>query len=498
MSKVKSAFACQACGYHTTKWLGRCPDCGEWSTFVEEVAVAPRRAQGATATQSQLPLPLTAVTRHEEERILTGVGELDRVLGGGLVRGSLVLIGGDPGIGKSTLLLQAAAGVCQTCSTAAGTVLYVSGEESASQLRMRGDRLGIQSQNVYICTDTSIDLIREHVTRLQPRVVIIDSIQTVAAAEVASTPGSVSQVRESTAQLITLAKSQDVPILIIGHVTKEGTIAGPRILEHMVDTVLYFEGERHHTYRMLRAVKNRFGPTNEVGVFEMQQSGLTEVSNPSEMFLAERPLQSSGSTVVASVEGTRPLLVELQALASPTGFGTPRRVANGVDYQRVALLLAVLEKHLGVPLQAHDVYVNVVGGLYINEPAIDLGVIVAVASSVKNIPIDPHLITFGEVGLTGEVRAVGHAEARLREAAKLGFRRCLLPQANCQPALQIAGMALCGVRTVREALQIILQQDMATSVTPQYVGFPMEAFPNERFHGHRIKRRDEHGTADFE
>jgi DNA repair protein RadA/Sms len=402
----------------------------------------------------QLPLPLAQVTREEDERLSTGIGELDRVLGGGVVKGSLVLVGGDPGIGKSTLLLQAAAGLSHPGRDVRKIVLYISGEESASQLRMRGDRLGVQSQDVYILTETSMELIREQVTRLQPRVLVVDSIQTVFTADLASAPGSVSQVRESTAQLITLAKSFNLPILIIGHVTKEGAIAGPRVLEHMVDTVLYFEGERHNVYRILRAVKNRFGPTNEIGVFEMQQAGLTEVESPSELFLAERPLQASGSAVVASLEGTRPLLVELQALGSPSGFGTPRRVANGIDYQRLVLLLAVLEKRLGLPLQQHDVYVNVVGGLHIDEPAIDLGVVVAVASSLRDVAIDPELIVFGEVGLTGEVRAVGHVETRLREAAKLGFRRCLLPQANCQTP--IANIALCGVRTVAEALQVIL------------------------------------------
>jgi len=329
---------------------------------------------------------------------------------------------------------------------------------------MRGDRLGVNSQQVYILTETSMELIRDQVTRLQPRVLVIDSIQTVFTADLASAPGSVSQVRESTAHLIALAKTLDVPILIIGHVTKEGTIAGPRVLEHMVDTVLYFEGERHHAYRILRAVKNRFGPTNEIGMFEMRQTGFVEVENPSELLLAERPQQASGSVVVASMEGTRPLLVELQALGSPSGLGMPRRVANGVDHQRVALLLAVLEKRLGLPLQSHDVYVNVVGGLYIEEPAIDLGVVVAVVSSLRDVVLDPHLVVLGEVGLTGEVRAVGQVEARLREAAKLGFHRCLLPQANAQAMSHTVDMELCGVRTVAEALQVILQHDSAAAI----------------------------------
>lgn len=465
MSKVKNIFACQACGHHTTKWLGRCPDCGGWNTFAEELQALPRQTQRhRTTTATQLPLLLTQVTRSHEERLLTGLGELDRVLGGGVVRGSLILIGGDPGIGKSTLLLQAVAGLSRSQTTEQHPVLYISGEESASQLRMRGDRLGVNSQYVYILTETSMEVIREQVMRLQPRVLVIDSIQTIFSAEIASAPGSVSQVRESTAHLMHMAKSCDVPIFIIGHVTKEGAIAGPRVLEHMVDTVLYFEGERHHTYRILRAVKNRFGPTNEIGMFEMRQNGFVEVDNPSEFLLTERPQQASGSVVVVSMEGTRPLLVELQALGSPSGLNMPRRVANGVDHQRVALLLAVLEKRFGLPLQSHDVYVNVVGGLQLDEPAIDLGVVVAVVSSLRDIVVDPHLVICGEVGLTGEVRAVGQIEARLREAAKLGFRRCLLPQANCQPLLEVSGIELAGVQTVAEALHIILQHDAGTAL----------------------------------
>src|SRR3989475_4299293 len=364
MSKAKSVFACQTCGHHTTKWLGRCPECGSWNTFAEELLAPPRPARQQGVASAQLPLPLTEITRSGEERLLTGIGELDRVLGGGLVRGSLVLIGGDPGIGKSTLLLQAAAGLSRGHLAEQHPVLYVSGEESASQLRMRGDRLGVQSQHVYILTETSMELIREQVTRLQPRVLVVDSIQTVFTADLSSAPGSVSQVRESTAHLMALAKTLDVPILIIGHVTKEGTIAGPRVLEHIVDTVLYFEGERHHTYRVLRAVKNRFGPTNEIGMFEMRQTGFVEVENPSELFLAESQQQASGSEVVISLDGQCRLTSGLQALGSPSGLGMPRRVANGVDHQRVALLLAVLEKPFGVPLSSPDVDGNLRGGLY--------------------------------------------------------------------------------------------------------------------------------------
>ncbi len=470
MAKAKRVFTCQSCGHQTAKWLGKCPDCEAWNSYVEEAVVTPRKGRTTAPTSpATLPLPLTEVRRDEDERLQTDIGELDRVLGGGLVQGSLVLIGGDPGIGKSTLILQAVAGLSRTFerSTAQDqVVLYVSGEESATQLRMRGDRLGIQSDQVYLLTETSMEMIQEQVSRLKPRVLVIDSIQTIFMADVTSAPGSVSQVRECTAQLMSLAKSLNLPILIIGHVTKEGTIAGPRVLEHMVDTVLYFEGERHNIYRVLRAVKNRFGPTNEIGVFEMRQAGLAEVESPSELFLAERPLHASGSTVVASIEGTRPLLVELQALGSPSGFGTPRRVANGIDHQRMALLLAVLEKRMGLPLQTHDVYVNIVGGLRVDEPAIDLGVVAAVASSLRDVPIDPELVIFGEVGLTGEVRAVGHVETRLREAAKLGFRRCLLPQASCTPMVTDTladNFELCGVRTVAEALRLIAQRDSAAA-----------------------------------
>lgn len=460
MGKAKTVFACQSCGHYTAKWLGRCPDCGAWNTFVEEPQVTSRRSRQQASPSTPVPLSLAAVAQATESRLRTGIGELDRVLGGGVVKGTLVLIGGDPGIGKSTLLLQAAAGLSRRPANRPGgnVVLYVSGEESASQVRLRSDRLGIDSQQVYMLTETSMDLIREQVMRLQPRALVIDSIQTVFTTELAAAPGSVSQVRESTAQLIALAKPLNLPTFIIGHVTKEGAIAGPRVLEHMVDTVLYFEGERHHVYRVLRAVKNRFGPTNEIGVFEMRQTGLAQVESPSELFLAERPLQTSGSVVVASMEGTRPLLIELQALSSPGGFGAPRRVANGVDHQRLALLLAVLEKRLGLPMQEHDVYVNIVGGLQVDEPAIDLGVIVAVVSSLREVVLDPQWVVFGEVGLTGEVRAVTQIDARLREASKLGFRRCLLPQANCQPTSVPADMVLCGVRTVAEALALV-QQD---------------------------------------
>lgn len=493
MSKVKSIFACQACGHQATKWLGRCPECGAWNTLVEELQNVSRHPRTQASEHTHLPLPLTDVSRQSEERLQTGIGELDRVLGGGVVNGSLVLIGGDPGIGKSTLLMQAVAGLSRRLHNDPNgySVLYVSGEESASQVRLRSDRLGINGRHVYILTETSLELIREQVMRLRPRALVIDSIQTMFTADLASAPGSVSQVRESTAQLMALAKPLNLPTFLIGHVTKEGAIAGPRVLEHMVDTVLYFEGERHHVYRVLRAVKNRFGPTHEIGVFEMRQSGLAEVENPSELFLAERPLQTSGSVVVASMEGTRPLLIELQALGTPSGFGAPRRVANGVDHQRLALLLAVLEKRLGLPVQNHDVYVNVVGGLRVDEPAIDLGIIVAVVSSLREVALDPHLLVFGEVGLTGEVRAVTQVEARLREAVKLGFRRCLLPQANCQPVSPPAGMELYGVQTVAEVLHMIQQYGTAAAQQPSTVHYQESNGSDVTLHEHTAASVDE-------
>jgi DNA repair protein RadA/Sms len=470
MSKPKNVFACQSCGHQTAKWHGRCPECEAWNSFVEEHQTPSHRTRRQGPQPVSTSQPLAAISRHGEERMLTGIGEFDRVLGGGVVGGSLVLIGGDPGIGKSTLLLQAVAGLGQRLAEAptGNVVLYVSGEESATQVRMRSDRLGIRQPHLYVLTETSMELIREHVTQLQPRVLVVDSIQTVGTADIASAPGSVSQVRESAAQLMQLAKAHNLPVFLIGHVTKEGAIAGPRVLEHMVDTVLYFEGERHHAYRVLRAVKNRFGPTNEIGVFEMRQSGLREVESPSELFLAERPRHTSGSAVVASLEGTRPLLVEVQALGSPSGFGTPRRVANGIDYQRLVLLLAVLEKRLRLPVQEHDVYVNLVGGLRVDEPALDLGIVMAVVSSLREVPLDPHLMVCGEVGLTGEVRAVTQVESRLREAAKLGFRHCVLPETNRQAIEAPAGIELYGVRTVAEALLQVQQgaEPPAATSTP--------------------------------
>lgn len=484
MNKKRRAYTCQACGWQAAKWLGHCPDCSGWDTFVETLRVPAQTTHQTQPGTSQSPLPLTEIVRDDTGRLLTDIGEFDRVLGGGIVRGSLVLIGGDPGIGKSTLILQAAYGLSRNHKGNGPAALYVSGEESASQLRLHAERLGLQDQSIHILTETSVTHICAQAEALRPDILIIDSIQTVFTEDSTSAPGSVSQVRESTAHLMGLAKTRDLPVLIIGHVTKEGTLAGPRVMEHMVDTVLYFEGERHHVYRILRAVKNRFGPTHEIGVFEMQSTGLIEVENPSKFFLAERPSQASGSVVVASLEGTRPLLVELQALGSPNVFGNPRRVANGVDYQRLMLLLAVMEKRLGLPLQTHDVYVNVVGGLSLNEPAIDLGIVSAVASSLQDVAIDADLVILGEIGLTGEIRAVGHMEARLREAAKLGFRRCLLPQANCQAASMVAGIESIGIRTVSEALQVILPP-MPSISNPKEHDLPMIASASFRRKGGR-------------
>ncbi len=402
--------------------------------------------------EASRPIPLDAIEIGQEPRLSTGIQEFDRVLGGGVVPGSVVLIGGDPGIGKSTLLLNG----LPRLARGDDRVLYASGEESLVQIRMRAERLGIKAPNLFVLAETSCDQIVRTVQELQPTAVVVDSIQTMYTEQVTSAPGSLSQVQEVAAQLMWLAKRSGVPVFIIGHVTKEGAIAGPRLLEHIVDTVLYFEGDKGHRYRILRAVKNRFGSTNEIGVFEMKESGLEEVANPSAVFLAERPQQSTGSVVVSSVEGSRPILVELQALVSSTGYAMPKRMANGVELNRVALLLAVLEKRLGLHLSGQDVYVNVVGGMHIDEPAIDLGIAAAVTSSLRDCPVDSGTVIFGEVGLGGEVRAVSQVEMRLREAAKLGFRRCLLPEGNLAKLETTASIELVGVREVGEALDAVL------------------------------------------
>lgn len=450
MAKVKTKFVCQACGFINSKWMGKCPECGAWDSIVEERIEEDRRGtlkEGSLGGQK--PVMLHEIALNEEERMLTGIGELDLVLGGGLVKGSLVLVGGEPGIGKSTLLLQAADQVARNKRK----VLYVSGEESLRQTKLRAARLGIAGEQLYLISENELDLIFSAIADLKPDLVIIDSIQTVFQADIQSAPGSVSQVREATGQLMRLAKGMGITVLIVGHVTKAGALAGPKVLEHMVDTVLYFEGEKHHLFRVLRAVKNRFGSTNEVGIFEMTGEGLMEVSNPSHLFLLNRPEQASGSVVMSSVEGSRPILVEIQALAAPAPFGTPRRMAVGVDYNRSAMLIAVLEKRLGMRFQDHDAYVNVVGGMELREPAADLAIMAALASSLRNDPMESDMVVFGEVGLTGEVRAVNGAEKRVVEAQKLGFRKVVMPQGNLIECKNVKGIELMGAITLEEAFR---------------------------------------------
>lgn len=447
--RVKTSFFCQACGHQAPRWLGRCPDCGSWNSLKEERIAAPGKGRPAAARLApSKATPIDAIEAVGENRLRTEIGEFDRVLGGGVVPGSVILIGGDPGIGKTKLLLQA----LPKLGSGGQKVLYVSGEESPRQIKMRGERLGVHDGGLYILAETSLEEIFKTVQDLQPAAIVVDSVQTVYTDQITSAPGSLSQVQEVAGQLMGFAKRSGVPVFIIGHVTKEGAIAGPRLLEHIVDTVLYFEGDKGHSYRILRAVKNRFGSTNEIGVFEMKDTGLDEVGNPSELFLAERPEKSTGSVVVSSLEGSRPILVELQALVSATGYSLPKRMANGVELSRVSLLLAVMEKRFGLHLSGQDVYVNVVGGISIDEPAIDLGIVAAVTSSLRERPVDHRTVLLGEVGLGGEVRAVSQAELRIREAAKMGFRRCFLPERNLAKLDQIPGMELVGVSEVGEAL----------------------------------------------
>lgn len=449
MAKVKTIYSCQSCGHTSYRWLGKCPDCNGWNTFIEEKVVEEKRS-GAVLTSSQsAPLPISKLNMAEEDRVSTGLPELDRVLGGGLVPGSAVLIGGDPGIGKSTLLLQAMG----KFAASGHRVLYVSGEESMRQIRLRGERLGALSEDLLVYSETSLEKILSTIKECSPGVVVIDSVQTVATDELESSPGSVSQVREVSARLISCVKNLEIPLFLVGHVTKDGAIAGPKVLEHMVDTVLYFEGERGHPFRILRAVKNRFGSVMEIGVFEMKESGLEEVSNPSEIFLAERPEGASGSAVVSSLEGTRTILVEVQSLVCPTLFGVPRRTVSGVDYNRVVLLAAVLEKKAGIALANHDIFIKVAGGLRLDEPAIDLGVVASITSNFLDRPIEPNTVIFGEVGLAGEVRGVNQVEPRVKEAAKLGFKRCVLPKDNLKGLKRYGDMLLDGVTTVKEAIE---------------------------------------------
>ena len=449
----KSIFFCQNCGHEEAKWLGQCPACKEWNTFVEEridSGITKGTTVAARAVHEAKVVPLTEVTADDDTRSETGIKELDRVLGGGIVPGSLVLVGGDPGIGKSTLLLQ----VCQRMAQMK-KILYISGEESQAQIKLRANRMGNFTSSLLLLCETNLGIIRSVIEKERPELVIIDSIQTMYSEDVTSAPGSVSQVRESTNVFMQLAKGLCIPIFIVGHVTKEGTVAGPRVLEHMVDTVLYFEGDRHASYRILRAVKNRFGSTNEIGVFEMRQSGLVEVENPSEYMLSGKPENASGSVVACSMEGTRPILLEIQALVCRTNFGMPRRTAAGTDYNRVNLLMAVLEKRLGMSLGNCDAYVNIAGGIKMNEPAIDLGIVMALVSSYRNRPSDEKTIVFGEVGLSGEVRAVNMPEQRVAEAKKLGFETCILPEISLKMVKEIQGIRLVGVKTVNEAVGII-------------------------------------------
>jgi DNA repair protein RadA/Sms len=449
MAKYKTKFVCQECGYETPKWMGKCPGCERWNTLVEEPeelkkTVGSRSVNGKANKATKL----NDVHGEEEARINTGMTELNRVLGGGIVPGSLILVGGDPGIGKSTILLQ----MSHFLAHAEHKVLYISGEESTKQTKLRAERLGANSEQLYVLSETDVENIENQIDEVKPRVVVIDSIQTVFHPSVTSAPGSVSQVRECTGHFMRIAKSKDIATMIVGHVTKQGEIAGPRMLEHMVDSVLYFEGERHNTYRILRSVKNRFGSTHEMGIFEMTDKGLREVSNPSELFLSERS-RSAGATVVASMEGTRPVLVELQALVTPTSFPSPRRMATGVDYNRVALIMAVLEKRVGMMLQNQDAYVNVAGGVRLDEPAIDLAIAVSIASSFRDRMTHPDDVVIGELGLTGEIRAVSRIEQRVKEAGKLGFKRVIIPEKNFSGWQHPRDIEIIPVQTIEDALR---------------------------------------------
>lgn len=452
MAKSKTVFVCNECGYESAKWLGKCPACNAWNSFYEEKVVKEKDGSFISdkKTKNSKPTTLNSIEGKEAVRTSTGVGELDRVLGGGLVKGSLVLLGGEPGIGKSTLILQ----ICDKMQ-GEGKVLYVSGEESAEQIKIRADRLDIKNDNILFLGETDIDLIADAIKEINPKLVIIDSIQTMYSDEITSAAGTVSQVREITARIMKICKQEAITTIIIGHVTKEGNIAGPRVLEHMVDTVLYLEGERYFSYRILRGVKNRFGSTNEVGMFEMQEKGMMEITNPSSILISEREDNPPGSIIVASMEGTRPLLIELQALTTPTVFGLPRRTANGIDYNRLTVLMAVLEKRANMNLGSQDVYLNVVSGIKLQEPAIDLGVVLAVSSCFKGISIPKDVVAIGEVGLTGEVRAVSMIEKRLKEAEKLGFKKCIIPENNKKLLKDNYKLDIIGVRNINEALKAI-------------------------------------------
>ena len=447
MAKAKTVFVCNECGYESSKWLGKCPACNSWNSFFEQ-KVEKYTDNKIEKNKTNTPKSLNSYQGKEFFRTSTGFGEMDRVLGGGLVKGSLVLLGGEPGIGKSTLILQ----ICDKVK-GEGKVLYVSGEESAEQIKLRADRLGIKNEDIMFLGETDIDIVNNAILDLNPKLVIIDSIQTMYSDELTAAAGSVSQVREITSQIMRICKSKEITTIIIGHVTKEGNIAGPRVLEHMVDSVLYLEGERYFSYRILRGVKNRFGSTNEIGMFEMKQEGMCEILNPSDILISERDDNPAGSCIIATMEGTRPILVELQALTSQSVFGFPKRTANGVDFNRLSLLIAVLEKKAGLMLGTQDVYLNVVGGIRINEPAIDLGVVAVVASSFKNISIPKDTVIMGEVGLTGEVRRINFIEKRLKEAEKLGFKTCIIPESNKKVLKDEFKLDIIGVKNVREAMK---------------------------------------------
>ncbi len=452
MAKIQSKYVCQRCAYESPRWLGKCPNCSEWNSLVEELVKKITLKKGGRGTSHVSVLSLDHVDTQEDQRIPTGIEEFDRVLGGGIVRGSVVLLGGDPGVGKSTLMMQLAS------SVKGQRVLYVSGEESPKQIKLRAERLQMpKDDSFFVLGETDIDQITAAVGDSSPDVLIVDSIQTMYRPQFESSPGSVGQVRECTALFTRLAKEKSVSVFLIGHVTKEGVIAGPKVVEHMADTVLQFEGERQYAYRILRAMKNRFGSTNEIGVFEMREDGLHEVKNPSEVFLSQRLYGASGSTVVASIEGTRPILIEVQALVTPTSYGVPQRTTTGFDYRRLNLLLAVLEKRLGMLLGQHDVFVNIAGGIRVDEPAVDLGIAVSIISSLRDVPVDSQTVAVGEIGLSGEVRAVHQIEKRVQEAAKLGFQRIVVPKNNLKGLTNTKGIETIGVEQVDEAIKVLVQ-----------------------------------------
>ncbi len=451
MKKIKTAFFCQNCGHQSLKWLGKCPSCEEWNRFAEEEIRAIDPAGPAGIEFNESPLPIDEIVADEKERMTTGIAEMDRVLGGGIVNGSVTLVGGDPGIGKSTLLLQ----VVHNLAEKNLKILYISGEESAKQIKLRGARLGASSKNLFVLVEINLDNIVKHIKEISPKAVVIDSIQTMYSPVLTSAPGSVGQVRESSARLILLAKKTGIPVFLVGHVTKDGSIAGPKVLEHMVDTVLYFEGDSSHAYRIIRAMKNRFGPTNEIGVFEMRSNGLIEVANPSAFFLTERPEGAPGSVVVPSIEGTRPILIEIQSLVNPTNFGMPRRTTIGVDHNRVALLAAVMDKMCGFRLSGHDIFINVAGGMKVDEPAVDLGIVASMASSFLDKPIDKGTVVFGEVGLAGEVRGTSQMDVRIKEAARMGFARCIMPQTSSRNGSAEKKMECFRVNSLKKLLECL-------------------------------------------